>query len=191
LLSFILNSFSLLRIVNYQVGSRYWGGEEEKRNAPKRDAKYNEEESYSYKKDAKSEENKHDDQREHQPTTSKEKDPILMRTGGAYIPPAKLRLMQAKITDKTSLAFQRLAWESLKKSIHGLINKVNVSNIPLITTSLMKENIVRGRGLLSRSIVQAQAASPTFTHVYAALVALINSKVMKKITVISKFAYTF
>lgn len=100
-----------------------------------------------------------------------------MRTGGAYIPPAKLRLMQAQITDKSSLAFQRLAWEALKKSIHGLINKVNVSNIPLITTSLMKENIVRGRGLLSRSIIQAQAASPTFTHVYAALVALINSKV--------------
>lgn len=27
-------------------------------------------------------------------------DPILTRTGGAYIPPAKLRMMQAQITDK-------------------------------------------------------------------------------------------
>ena len=33
------------------------------------------------------------------------------------------------------------------------------------------------RGLLARSIMQAQAASPTFTHVYAALVAVINTKV--------------
>lgn len=32
------------------------------------------------------------------------------------------------------------------------------------------------RGLLSRSILQAQSASPIFTHVYAALVAIINSK---------------
>lgn len=32
------------------------------------------------------------------------------------------------------------------------------------------------RGLLSRSILQAQGASPIFTHVYAALVAIINSK---------------
>lgn len=104
-------------------------------------------------------------------------DPVMTRTGGAYIPPAKLRMMQAQITDKSSLAFQRLAWEALKKSIHGLINKVNVSNIPLIITALFKENVVRGRGLLTRSIIQAQAASPTFTHVYAALVALVNTKV--------------
>ncbi|KFO28001.1 Pre-mRNA-splicing factor CWC22 like protein [Fukomys damarensis] len=31
-------------------------------------------------------------------------------------------------------------------------------------------------GLLSRSVLQAQSASPIFTHVYAALVAIINSK---------------
>lgn len=33
------------------------------------------------------------------------------------------------------------------------------------------------RGLLARSIMAAQAAAPTFTHVYAALVAVINTKV--------------
>lgn len=32
------------------------------------------------------------------------------------------------------------------------------------------------RGLLARSILQAQTASPIFTHVYAAVVAIINSK---------------
>lgn len=32
------------------------------------------------------------------------------------------------------------------------------------------------RGLLARSVLQAQAASPIFTHVYAAVVAIINSK---------------
>jgi pre-mRNA-splicing factor CWC22 len=104
-------------------------------------------------------------------------DLLTSRTGGAYIPPAKLRMMQAQITDKSSAAYQRVAWEALKKSIHGLINKINIANIGIIVRELLKENIVRGRGLLCRSIIQAQAASTTFTHVYAALVAVINCKV--------------
>ncbi|XP_006760622.1 PREDICTED: pre-mRNA-splicing factor CWC22 homolog isoform X2 [Myotis davidii] len=114
-----------------------------------------------------------------EPTAKKKKeelDPLLTRTGGAYIPPAKLRMMQEQITDKNSLAYQRMSWEALKKSINGLINKVNISNIGIIIQELLQENIVRGRGLLSRSVLQAQSASPIFTHVYAALVAIINSK---------------
>lgn len=103
-------------------------------------------------------------------------DMVNTRTGGAYIPPARLRLMQAQITDKSSMAYQRLAWEALKKSIHGHINKINVGNIGIIIKELLKENIVRGRGLLCRSVIQAQAASPTFTNVYAALVAAVNSR---------------
>jgi len=107
----------------------------------------------------------------------KRKDDLLTtKTGGAYIPPAKLRMMQQNITDKSSEAFQRLAWEALKKSINGLINKVNSPNIAVIVRELFAENIVRGRGLLCQSIIQAQTASPTFTHVYAALAAIINTK---------------
>lgn len=70
-----------------------------------------------------SEERKEED--EPAPKRKKEElDPILTRTGGAYIPPARLRMMQQSITDKNSVAYQRLAWEALKKSINGLINKV-------------------------------------------------------------------
>ncbi|XP_013385068.1 pre-mRNA-splicing factor CWC22 homolog [Lingula anatina] len=111
------------------------------------------------------------------PPAKKSKDDLLnTRTGGAYIPPARLRMMQAQITDKSSEQYQRISWEALKKSLNGLINKVNVSNITEIIRELFQENIVRGRGLLTRSMIQAQAASPTFTHVYAALVAIINTK---------------
>lgn len=53
---------------------------------------------------------------------------------------------------------------------------MNVANIGNIVGELFQENVVRGRGLLARSIIQAQAASPVFTHVYAALVAVINTK---------------
>jgi len=97
-------------------------------------------------------------------------------TGGAYIPPAKLKMLQAAMTDKTSAEFQRLAWEALKKSIHGLVNKVNIPNIAQIVRELFKENIVRARGVLVKSVMQAQLFSPTFTNVYACLMAIINTK---------------
>ncbi|NXM22482.1 CWC22 factor, partial [Ploceus nigricollis] len=93
----------------------------------------------------------------HDETTSKKKkeevDPILTRTGGAYIPPAKLRMMQEQITDKNSLAYQRMSWEALKKSINGLVNKVNVSNIENIIHELLQENIVRGSHYLAKLVL--------------------------------------
>ena len=54
--------------------------------------------------------------------------------------------------------------------------QVNVSNIANILQEMFQENVVRGRGLVARSVIQAQAASPMFSHVYAALVAIINTK---------------
>ena len=35
---------------------------------------------------------------------------------------------------------------------------------------------MRGRGLLAKAIIKAQMASPNFTHVYAALISVINTK---------------
>lgn len=67
-------------------------------------------------------------------------------------------------------------WEMLRKSINGIINKVNVSNIHNVILELFNENLIRGRGLLAKSIMKAQAASQNFTHVFAALVAIINTK---------------
>ncbi|KAI8921667.1 armadillo-type protein, partial [Entophlyctis helioformis] len=98
------------------------------------------------------------------------------RASGAYIPPARLRAMQAAITDKSSDDYQRMTWEALKKSINGLINKVSVPNIKNIVPELFAENLLRGRGLLCRSIMKAQAASLPFTPVYAAVIAVINTK---------------
>ncbi|KAI8062728.1 armadillo-type protein [Gongronella butleri] len=99
-------------------------------------------------------------------------------TGGAYIPPHRLRQLQANLADdKSSEAYQRLTWEALKKSLNGLINKVNVANIKQLVPELFGENLVRGRGLLCKSLIKAQAASLPFTPIYAALVAVLNSKV--------------
>lgn len=104
------------------------------------------------------------------------KDVAIGRTGGIYIPPFKLAMMQREAKDKTSEQYQRTTWEALRKSINGIINKVNTSNIANMLPELLHENLVRGRGLFARSIMKAQMASPGFTHIYAALVAVVNTK---------------
>ncbi|KAF8898220.1 hypothetical protein CPB84DRAFT_1780615 [Gymnopilus junonius] len=99
------------------------------------------------------------------------------RSGGVYIPPARLRAMQeAAAGDKTSTEYQRLSWDALRKSITGIVNRVNVGNIKMIVPELFSENLIRGRGLFARSIMKAQAASLPFTPVFAALVSIINTK---------------
>ena len=98
------------------------------------------------------------------------------RSGGVYVPPARLKALQASITDKTSEQYQRMAWEALKKSINGLVNKVNVANIKNIVPELFSENLVRGRGLFCRSIMRSQAQAIPFTPVYAAMAAIVNTK---------------
>lgn len=101
------------------------------------------------------------------------------RTGGVYIPPFKLAQMQKELAaqnEANDREKQKLSWEALRKSINGLINKVNVSNIKNIVTELFEENLVRGRGLFARAIMKAQLASPGFTHIYTALIAIINTK---------------
>lgn len=101
---------------------------------------------------------------------------LSARSGGTYIPPARLRALQAQITDKTTKEWQRMAWEALKKSINGLINKANSPNLKQIVPELFQENLVRGKGLFCQSIMKAQAASLPFTHIYAAMVAIVNTK---------------
>ncbi|KAH9939590.1 MIF4G-domain-containing protein [Amylocystis lapponica] len=76
------------------------------------------------------------------------------RSGGVYMPPARLRALQeAASKDKASAEYQRLSWDALRKSITGIVNRVNIANIK-----------------------NAQSASLPFTPVFAALVAILNTK---------------
>lgn len=160
------------REVSGKVGPRYYGGKDD--DSEPGEARKSENE------DGKGPTNSSKDGNKTEEAISKPAkivDMLTSRTGGAYIPPARLRMMQAQITDKSSAAYQRIAWEALKKSIHGHINKVNTGNLATVIRELLQLNLVRGCGLLCRSIIQAQAASPTFTRVFAALISVINSRV--------------
>ena len=125
-----------------------------------------------------------------------------MRAGGVYVPPFRLRQMKeaakAKAAAEAAAAEggdamqvdaaakakaskwdaskQRFKWEKLRKRINGVVNKANVDNIGDVLPDLFDVNLVRGRGLVARSLLKAQAASPSFTRVYAAVVAVLNTK---------------
>src|SRR5271170_6914181 len=47
----------------------------------------------------------------------------------------------------------------------------------MIVPELFGENLIRGKGLYCRSIMKAQAASLPFTPIYAALTAIVNTKI--------------
>ncbi|KAJ3573317.1 hypothetical protein NP233_g2517 [Leucocoprinus birnbaumii] len=100
-----------------------------------------------------------------------------LRSSGVYVPPARLRAMQeAAAKDKSSPEYQRITWDALRKSITGIVNRVNIANIKEIVPELFSENLIRGRGLFARSIMKAQAASLPFTPVFAAVVSIVNTK---------------
>lgn len=102
---------------------------------------------------------------------------IGTRSGGVYMPPARLRALQAAASqDKSSPEYQRLAWDALRKSVTGIVNRVNITNIKNIVPELFSENLIRGKGLFARSVMKAQATSLPFTPVFACLVAIINTK---------------
>lgn len=105
-----------------------------------------------------------------QTSTNKYKKPI-----GAYIPPAK-RVKSEKF-EVGSEDHQRFNWDENKKKITGLINRANSSNIVSVIKDLFNCNLIRYKGLFVSALLKAQETSPVYTDVYAAIVAVINSRI--------------
>lgn len=100
-----------------------------------------------------------------------------MRDAGRYVPPIKMRALEAQLNlIKSPEEQQRASWDILRKSINSLINKVNHVNIKDIAREVFTHNLIRARGEFCTSIMKAQSMAQPFTPVYAALVAVINSK---------------
>ncbi|KAF8133484.1 hypothetical protein K438DRAFT_2128643 [Mycena galopus ATCC 62051] len=91
------------------------------------------------------------------------------RSGGVYMPPARLRALQAAVLSaKASPEYQRLSWDALRKSVTGIVNRVNIINIKAVVPELFTENLIRSCELFARSVTKAQAFSLTYTPVFAA-----------------------
>lgn len=61
------------------------------------------------------------------------------RTGGVYIPPFKMRMIEKSIQDKSSEQYQRLTWDALKKSLNGIVNKVGMTLVNIHCAGQSKE----------------------------------------------------
>ena len=117
---------------------------------------------------------------------------------GVYIPPFKRRQMEEQKRKEeaeaarqeegevdakdgadmaVSIHEQRQKWEDLKKAINGTINRLNSKTIKdLIHALFQNANLIRGKGLLAKSVLRAATTSPTYAPVYASLVAVLNTK---------------
>ena len=79
--------------------------------------------------------------------------------------------------EAVSMNDQRQKWEDLKKAINGTINRLNNSTIKELIHSLFQNaNLIRGKGLLAKSLIRAATTSPSYAPVYASLLAVVNTK---------------
>jgi len=117
---------------------------------------------------------------------------------GVYIPPAKRRLLEEqrkaqeaeaaetsggnKSTSSptkqiTPLNKQQESWTNLQRTINGTINRLSPSTLkPLIHQLFSEANLIKGRGILTKSILNASIGSMQYTSTYATLISVINSK---------------
>ena len=74
------------------------------------------------------------------------------------------------------LQSRRDSWEDPRRAIHGAINRLDPQTLKPLARKLFESNLLRGRGLLSKSLLRAAVASPTRAATYASLAAVINAK---------------
>ncbi|CAC9552339.1 conserved hypothetical protein [Leishmania infantum JPCM5] len=94
-----------------------------------------------------------------------------------YVPPHRREAVASSSDDLTStgsVAFQQEAWRALSRSITGVVNRVNKDNLQQSAVELLRENLIRGRGLFARSMMRTQQVDPDLTPVLAALTSRIN-----------------
>ncbi|KAK1939739.1 MIF4G/MA3 domains containing protein [Babesia divergens] len=98
------------------------------------------------------------------------------KLGGIYIPPFKLAALRREVAADGSVEYQRQEWDKLKKRINAVVNKLTCSNVADLVVEMLECNLIRGRGLLARSWIRAQMASPGFTDIYVSFLSVLNSK---------------
>lgn len=98
---------------------------------------------------------------------------------GVYLPPFRLaELHRRRGTGGLSRhEEQRLDWEKLRRRINGIVNRANMDNASECVIEMFNLNIVRGMGLVVRSLMRAQLVSLRFTPVYAAIAASLNTRI--------------
>ncbi|OII73724.1 NIC and MI domain-containing nucampholin-like protein [Cryptosporidium ubiquitum] len=99
------------------------------------------------------------------------------RICNVYIPPFKKKNLEASHNLLNSREHQEKLWNKLEKNIRGEINKLNFSNIEHVLVNILKNNIIRGRGILVNCVIRAQLSSQSYTSVICYFSAIINCNI--------------
>ncbi|KAG8380129.1 hypothetical protein BUALT_Bualt07G0161500 [Buddleja alternifolia] len=99
--------------------------------------------------------------------------PVPLSVFGITIPPSKVAAEVFGI-HKSSKLYQRESWAVLERVIDDLIRDVDRGNLKETVAKLFAENVVRGKGLFYRSIINHQTLHPEKSYLYAALAFLVN-----------------
>ncbi|KAH6829441.1 hypothetical protein C2S53_011484 [Perilla frutescens var. hirtella] len=78
--------------------------------------------------------------------------------------------------DEETIDHNKMEWLSMKTRITALVEKADVSNVELVADQILNENIIKGKGVFCQTVMKSQSESPESSDVYAAVVAIINSK---------------
>ncbi|GFZ12931.1 MIF4G domain-containing protein [Actinidia rufa] len=102
----------------------------------------------------------------------------LGRSGGVYIPPFKLVRMMEEVEDKSSVEYQRLTWDALRKSINGLVNKILFAALVAVVNTKFPEV----GELLLRIILQLKRAYKRNDKLLLKIIAhLVNQQVVHEL----------
>lgn len=94
-----------------------------------------------------------------------------------YIPPFKKRNLEISHNFLNNREQQEKLWNKLEKNIKREINKLNFSNIEQVLINILRNNIIRGRGILVNCLIRAQLSSHSYTGVICYLSAIINCNI--------------
>ena len=98
-------------------------------------------------------------------------------SGGATASSYNENVQTEQQEKQKQLAEQRETWQDQRRVINGTVNRLNSGTIkPLIQELFQKVNLVRLRGPLCKSVLSAAVSSPKYSDVYAAIIAVVNSK---------------
>jgi pre-mRNA-splicing factor CWC22 len=95
-----------------------------------------------------------------------------------YVPPHRRKEQHAPAAPPTheDEQHQRDMWDALRRGIIGIVNKVSLINIKSCVVELFRENIVRGRGVLTRALIRACIADPAMAPTLAALASVVTKE---------------
>lgn len=83
---------------------------------------------------------------------------------------------EGHLNTQTNAIEQRQRWIDLRKRIEGMTSKISNESVSEISSNLFSLNIIRGRGILCRSVLYHVLKDYNTCPKYAALICIINSK---------------